>query len=88
MHARVFVPLLSVSEDAATGSAAAGLGIMLAVSGRLPDGGTYAIRQGLEMGRPSLLLGRVEATAGRATRCHVAGQVHPVSRGVLRKPPR
>jgi trans-2,3-dihydro-3-hydroxyanthranilate isomerase len=87
VHARVFVPLLSVPEDPATGSAAAGLGIMLAVSGRLPDGGSYVIRQGIEMGRPSLLLGRVEAASGRATRCHVAGRVQPVARGMLRVPP-
>jgi len=60
---------------------------MLAVSGRLPDGGSYVIRQGIEMGRPSLLLGRVEAASGRATRCHVAGRVQPVARGMLRVPP-
>jgi trans-2,3-dihydro-3-hydroxyanthranilate isomerase len=88
VHARVFAPEVAVPEDAATGSAAAGLGIMLAVSGRLPDGGTYAIRQGIEMGRPSLLLGRVEASSGRATRCHVAGRVQPVASGRLRVPPR
>jgi len=88
VHARVFAPEVAVPEDAATGSAAAGLGIMLAVSGRLPDGGTYAIRQGIEMGRPSLLLGRVEARSGRATRCHVGGRVQPVASGKLRVPPR
>jgi trans-2,3-dihydro-3-hydroxyanthranilate isomerase len=87
VHARVFVPLLSVPEDPATGSAAAGLGIMLVASGRLPEGGRYTIGQGLEMGRPSLLRGRVEAAAGRATRCHVAGRVQPVARGMLRVPP-
>jgi len=87
VHARVFAPGVAVAEDAATGSAAAGLGIMLAVSGRLPDGGSYAIRQGSELGRPSLLLGRVEATGGRATRCHVSGRVQPVARGMLRVPP-
>jgi trans-2,3-dihydro-3-hydroxyanthranilate isomerase len=87
VHARVFAPGVAVAEDPATGSAAAGLGIMLAVSGRLPDGGGYVIRQGSELGRPSLLLGRVEATGGRATRCHVAGRVQPVARGMLRVPP-
>ena len=87
VHARVFAPEVAVPEDAATGSAAAGLGIMLVVSGRLPDGGSYAIRQGAEMGRPSLLRGRVDAAAGRATRCHVAGRVQPVARGTLRVPP-
>jgi trans-2,3-dihydro-3-hydroxyanthranilate isomerase len=87
VHARVFAPEVSVPEDAGTGSAAAGLGIMLAVSGRLPDGGSYVIRQGQELGRPSILYGRVEATARRATRCLVAGRVQPVARGMLRVPP-
>lgn len=87
VHARVFAPTVSLSEDSATGSAAAGLGIMLAASGRLPEGGTYVIRQGIEMGRPSLLLGRVEASSGRATRCHVAGRVQPVASGRLQLPP-
>lgn len=88
VHARVFAPLLSIPEDAATGSAAAGLGMMLVASGVLPRGGTYTIRQGLEMGRPSLLRCRVEAQGPLATACHVAGQVHAVSRGLLRVPPR
>ena len=38
--------------------------MMLAASGLLPDGGGYEIRQGLEMGRPSRLSGRVEAAGG------------------------
>jgi len=87
VHARVFAPEVAVPEDAATGSAAAGLGIMLVVSGWLPDGGSYVIKQGAEMGRPSLLLGRVAAVGGRATRCHVAGRVQPVASGTLRVPP-
>ena len=87
VHARVYSPDESVVEEPATGSAAAGLGIMLAASGRLPGGGTYVIRQGIEMGRPSLLFGRVEASSGRATRCHVAGRVQPVASGTLRVPP-
>jgi trans-2,3-dihydro-3-hydroxyanthranilate isomerase len=86
VHARVFVPGLDVAEDPATGSAAAGLGMALAATGLLPDGGHYLIRQGLEMGRPSRLVGRVEAAAGRATRCYVSGQVHPVARGRIRTP--
>jgi trans-2,3-dihydro-3-hydroxyanthranilate isomerase len=102
VHARVFVPGLSVSEDPATGSAAAGLGIALVASGRLPDGGAYDITQGVEMGRPSLLHGRVETTviAGHGWRpdgtdveggrvaavCHVAGQVRPVARGEITVP--
>ena len=86
VHARVFVPGLDVAEDPATGSAAAGLGMVLVARGRLPQGGDYLVRQGLEMGRPSRLRGRVEAVDGTATRCFVSGQVHPVARGRIRRP--
>ena len=87
VHARVFVPGLSVPEDPATGSAAAGLGVALVASGQLPEGGRYDIRQGIEMGRPSLLMGRVEATDGVATLCHVAGEVQHVASGEIAVPP-
>jgi len=86
VHARVFVPGAGVAEDAATGSVAAGLGIALVASGLLPDGGRYEITQGVEMGRPSRLYGRVEASGGKATLCHVAGQVQPVARGEIAVP--
>jgi trans-2,3-dihydro-3-hydroxyanthranilate isomerase len=83
VHARVFVPGVGVPEDPATGSAAAGLGMALVATGLLPEGGSYAITQGVEMGRPSSLAGRVEASSGRATRCHVAGQVQHVASGEI-----
>ena len=87
VHARVFVPGLSVPEDPATGSAAAGLGMMLAAAGRLPADGRYVISQGLEMGRASRLECHVDTDGGRAVACRVAGRVHRVARGSLRKPP-
>lgn len=86
VHARVFVPGAGVPEDPATGSAAAGLGMALVASGLLPEGGRYDIRQGIEMGRPSALYGRVEAAGGRPTACHVAGQVRGVARGEIDVP--
>lgn len=86
VHARVFVPGLSVAEDPATGSAAAGLGIALVATGWLPEGGSYEIRQGREMGRPSRLFGRVEVAFGVASRVHVAGQVHLVGTGTIAVP--
>jgi trans-2,3-dihydro-3-hydroxyanthranilate isomerase len=86
VHARVFVPGVGVPEDPATGSAAAGLGMALVASGLLPEGGRYEISQGVEMGRPSALSGRVEASDGVATRCHVAGRVHPVAHGEIAVP--
>ncbi|MET1060342.1 MAG: PhzF family phenazine biosynthesis protein [Nocardioides sp.] len=88
VHARVFVPgLIDGAEDAATGSAAAGLGMMLAASGLLPDGGRYEIRQGSEMGRPSHLSCRVEAVGGVPSACRVAGRVQPIARGTIAVPP-
>lgn len=103
VHSRVFVPGLSIAEDAATGSAAAGLGIALVATGRLPAGGTYEISQGVEMGRPSSLRGCVETTvvAGHgwnaaetdaaeshvAALCRVGGQVQHVARGQIAVPP-
>jgi trans-2,3-dihydro-3-hydroxyanthranilate isomerase len=86
VHARVFVPGAGVPEDPATGSAAAGLGMALVATGVLPEGGSYRIRQGVEMGRPSTLHGRVEVSAGRASVCHVAGQVQPVASGEIAVP--
>jgi trans-2,3-dihydro-3-hydroxyanthranilate isomerase len=86
VHARVFVPGLLVPEDPATGSAAVGLGVALTAAGRLPDGGHLDITQGVEMGRPSRLHARVEADAGAASACYVAGRVCPVMRGELTPP--
>jgi trans-2,3-dihydro-3-hydroxyanthranilate isomerase len=87
VHSRVFVPGAGVPEDPATGSAAAGLGLALVAAGLLPEGGRYTIRQGVEMGRPSTLSGRVEATGGSASLCHVGGQVQPVASGEIAVPP-
>jgi trans-2,3-dihydro-3-hydroxyanthranilate isomerase len=83
--ARVYVPGYGIPEDPATGSAAAGLGLVLVASGvAAPDGeSAYTIRQGIEMGRPSSLYCRVEATGRLATRVYVAGQVVPVATGTL-----
>ena len=57
VHARVFVPGLSVPEDAATGSAAAGLGIALVAAGLLPEGGPLRHRAGDRDGPPVLAPG-------------------------------
>ncbi len=88
VRARVFVPGLSVPEDPATGSAAAGLGMALVARDVLRDGGSYEITQGVEMGRPSRLFGRVDAERGVPTRCHVAGRVFQVARGTIAVPAR
>lgn len=87
VRSRVFVPELSVPEDPATGSAAAGLGLALVAAGRLPDGGRYEITQGVEVGRPSRLSCRVEVADGHPVACHVAGGVCHVGRGEISVPP-
>ncbi|RLV50842.1 PhzF family phenazine biosynthesis protein [Nocardioides mangrovicus] len=86
VHSRVFVADLAVPEDPATGSAAAGLGIVLAASGVLPDGGDVEIAQGAELGRPSRLFLTVEARGGVADRVRVAGRVFATMRGTLDVP--
>jgi len=87
-RSRVFVPGPSVPEDPATGSAAVGLGIALVASGAVaPDGETsYDIVQGVELGRPSYLFGRVAASGGVAQTCWVAGNVHPIGHGTIASP--
>jgi trans-2,3-dihydro-3-hydroxyanthranilate isomerase len=87
VHARVFVPGLAVPEDPATGSAAAGLGVVLAGTGRLSDDGRLTIRQGAELGRPSTLFGRLERSDGRLVAVHVSGGVHRVASGEIDVPP-
>jgi trans-2,3-dihydro-3-hydroxyanthranilate isomerase len=77
---------VGVAEDPATGSAAVGLGIVLAAAGLLPDGGDYTIRQGVEMGRPSTLFGHVDAEQARATACEVGGGVVSAAAGTLAVP--
>ncbi|MEW2426472.1 PhzF family phenazine biosynthesis protein [Micromonospora sp. NPDC047644] len=88
-HARVFVPGIGVPEDPATGSAALGLGVWLVASGLLPGEGRseYAVRQGVEMNRPSALTCTVTAANGVAVGATVAGQVVPVARGEIAVPP-
>jgi trans-2,3-dihydro-3-hydroxyanthranilate isomerase len=65
---RVFVPALGVPEDPATGSGAAALTGALAA--RHPEGladGAVEIRQGAEMGQPSVLHARQDPAEGAAT---------------------
>ena len=88
VHARVFCPDVGVLEDPATGSAALGLGQVLATDGLLPGAGdgSYVVRQGVEMGRPSLLRGRVTSRSGMVVDCTVAGHVVPVATGQIAVP--
>jgi PhzF family phenazine biosynthesis protein len=70
-HARDPFPIGGVVEDPATGAAAAAFGGYLRVLGALPPSGAFTIRQGEDLGRPSLL--RVEAST-TDSRVRVSGQ--------------
>ncbi len=84
LQARCFMPLDASVEDPATGSATAATIALLATL--LPERSgerRWRVEQGVDMGRPSLLLGRTEKRDGRVTAVHVAGHAVPVMRGSL-----
>lgn len=83
VRARVFCPEVAVPEDPATGSSAAGLGLVLQARGLLGEGGEYVVTQGVEMGRPSRLFGRVD---GDVTAVWVSGHVVAVASGRIAVP--
>ena len=87
VDARMFAGDVGVAEDAATGSAALALGVYLATSGGLPEGGRFDVRQGVAMGRPSLLRVGVEAEHGTVGAVTVSGCVVPVAQGTIAVPP-
>jgi trans-2,3-dihydro-3-hydroxyanthranilate isomerase len=70
---RVFVPGQGVNEDPATGSAAGPLAVHLARHGRTEFGQWIEIRQGEEIGRPSLLHAVAEGSGERLERVRVGG---------------
>jgi trans-2,3-dihydro-3-hydroxyanthranilate isomerase len=78
---RMFGPGLGVDEDPATGSAAGPLAVHLARHGRIPFGTRIEIRQGEEIGRPSVLYAQVDGTDERLERVLVGGSAVVVARG-------
>jgi len=81
---RMFAPGLGVAEDPATGSAAGPLAIHLARHGRTGFGEEIEIRQGAEIGRPSVLYARVDGSPQRIERVLVGGAAVVVARGEYR----
>ena len=86
-HVRVFVPVLGIDEDAATGAAAGPFGAYLFRHGRIaPDSSGRAqarIEQGIEMGRPSRLEVVVAGAADAIQDVRVGGQAVVVATGEL-----
>lgn len=78
---RMFAPAVGVPEDPATGSAAGPLALHLVRHGQIAFGEQIEIRQGQEIGRPSLLYARVHGSAGRVERIDVGGSAVIVAAG-------
>ncbi len=84
LRARMFAPLGGVLEDPATGSACAALGALL--TSMAPGENVdlhYEIEQGVEMGRPSLLIASGRKTGEGPVEATVAGSCVPSGRGTL-----
>jgi trans-2,3-dihydro-3-hydroxyanthranilate isomerase len=80
VHARMFAPGLGVSEDPATGSAAAALAgsLTAAASGEVRR---LTITQGVEMGRPSTVETETRFAAGKVAGVSVGGGAVVVGEG-------
>jgi trans-2,3-dihydro-3-hydroxyanthranilate isomerase len=81
---RMFGPAVGVPEDPATGSAAGPLALHLARHGRTEYGRQIEIRQGAEIGRPSLLRARVDGDSEHVERIVVGGGAVAVAAGEFR----
>jgi PhzF family phenazine biosynthesis protein len=74
IEARNLFPVGAITEDPATGSAAAALGAYLRAGGLLAPPARFVVRQGRHVGRPSLLVVDVPASGGIT----VGGTASPV----------
>jgi len=81
---RMFCPALGVNEDPATGSAAGPLAVHLARHGRIAFGDEIVIRQGEEIGRPSILRATVYGSGDTIERVEVGGNAVIVAEGSYR----
>ncbi len=86
LQARMFHPGSSgLSEDPATGSATAAAAALLADLGGERDAEkSLRIGQGVDLGRPSLLLTRVRKQNGVVVSSHVGGRCVPMMEGTFR----
>ena len=85
VRARMFAPAMGIAEDPATGAAAAAIAGLLADTAPAGDGTLrWTIRQGVEMGRPSLLAVEADRAGNRLTEVRVGGASVRIGDGVLR----
>lgn len=78
VSARQFPRDSGYPEDPATGLAAAGLACLLATRENADGRHTYAIRQGQDMGRPSLITAHATRVRGKVARIAVSGRAERV----------
>jgi trans-2,3-dihydro-3-hydroxyanthranilate isomerase len=84
---RMFAPAMGIAEDPATGAAAVALAGFLAERQRLPAGTTrWQVRQGDDMGRPSLMELEADLAAGALTAVRLGGTAVLIGRGSLDVP--
>ena len=83
IRARMFSPLDGILEDPATGSANCALGALLAHYQGAD--GTFSVRiaQGVEMGRPSVLMAEADTRGGRVTAARIGGDSVMVCDGYI-----
>ena len=87
VHMRMFAPAMGIAEDPATGAAAAALAGFLAERQRPPGGTTrWQLRQGDDMGRPSLIELEADIAAGALAAVRVGGTAVLMGRGSLDVP--
>ena len=87
-HLRFFAPSIGITEDAAAGSAAGGLGVYLAVTHLFPEERLvdFCVEQGIEMGRPSMLYVSVKLKDGSPETVKVGGYCVTLASGTLKIP--
>jgi len=82
-YARMFAPMSGIAEDPATGGATGPLYAYLLRHGKLPDGNEFVNRQGVAMGRPSVLRVRLAWDGDVLRRIEVGGSAVLVGKGQL-----
>jgi trans-2,3-dihydro-3-hydroxyanthranilate isomerase len=84
IRARMFAPLKGIPEDPATGSANVALiGMLAKLRPELDLQLLKTIAQGVEMGRPSLLVAEAEKRGGVVTATYIGGRCVPVMQGSI-----
>ena len=83
-HARAFIPAMGVTEDPATGAAAAAMTGALSAAEPWPDSvQPLLIEQGFEMGRPSQIHVELNISQGQLTSARIGGFAVRIASGTL-----